>query len=40
MAKKDVVDATLTEGVKRPAKRKNKGKKRYRDVFVKNLKYS
>jgi small subunit ribosomal protein S11 len=28
MAKKDVVDATLTEGVKRPAKRKNKGKKR------------
>ena len=27
MAKKDVVDATLTEGVKRPAKRKNKGKK-------------
>jgi small subunit ribosomal protein S11 len=28
MAKKDVVDATLTEGMKRPAKRKNKGKKR------------
>ena len=28
MAKKDVVDATLAEGVKRPAKRKNKGKKR------------
>ena len=28
MAKKDVVDATLTEGVKRPAKRKNKGKKK------------
>ncbi len=28
MAKKDVVDATLTEGVKRPAKRKKTGKKR------------
>ena len=28
MAKKDVVDETLTEGVKRPAKRKKTGKKR------------